>query len=193
MTQRTCTIEHCGRQAYAYGLCATHAKRQRVHGDPHHGGPVRGWGRSAEQAFRDNTERRGDCLIWTGPVNEYGYGQIYAGEEAGPAHAYAWKRAHGPVPSGKVVDHAIHCDRACCEASHLRLATKAENSANRSGPDRDAADLPRNVSRRGDRFYVRVTKGGVLRQYGTYDTVAEAAGVAERVRRDLFGEFAGRG
>lgn len=107
-----------------------------------------------------------------------------------PAHRFAWERENGPIPAGMVVDHRDHCNPACVEISHLREATIAQNIANRAGADRDNASTGvRNVYPNHDRFMVRIGK----KYIGTYLTLEEAATVAESARRELFGEFAGRG
>ncbi|MBC7373640.1 MAG: HNH endonuclease [Frankiales bacterium] len=36
-----CTIESCTNGAHSAGLCRAHARRQRLYGDPHHGGALR--------------------------------------------------------------------------------------------------------------------------------------------------------
>ena len=110
------------------------------------------------------------------------------------AHRYAWEREHGPIPDGKYVDHRYHCDPACCEHTHLRLAAPGENNSHRSGPVRTRKyDLPRNVERNGKGYAVRMRSRGERYNFGTFATVEEAATVAARERARLFGEFAGRG
>jgi hypothetical protein len=63
------------------------------------------------------------CLLWTGMLNEGGYGVTF---DKGPtaAHRVAWELAHGRrVPRGKVVRHT--CPRKnCVAAGHLVLATR---------------------------------------------------------------------
>ena len=188
MNSRTCSIEGCAKRHYARGWCRTHYGRWQRNGTP----SLANF-RSPEESFAARTERRGDCLIWTGSSLR-GHGQIWAGGKLMPAHRYAWERANGPIPEGMMVDHAIHCDRACCEVKHLRLATAQQNGSNRAGPRPGRVeDLPRNVRRSRSRFQVQIRSRGVVRTYGTYDTPEEAAQVAARERARLFGEFAGRG
>lgn len=196
MPERTCVIDGCGTRVSTRGWCATHYSRWKRHGDPLHGGPVKKKSRQMGLSFDDRTERRGDCLIWTGPTDRDGYGKTRLDGRYVYAHRYAWERIHGPLPEGVMVDHRDHCDPACCEVAHLRPATKRENAANRAGalPGRLRA-LPRNVYYRvkGDTYFVRLTKDWKEHRFGTYKTVEEAAQVAERARREMFGEFSGRG
>lgn len=149
--------------------------------------------RNPEESFAARTERRGECLIWTAS-KKGGYGQIWTGSRVDLAHRYAWERENGPVPDGMVVDHREHCDRACVEVKHLRLATGGQNNANRAGANKSNASTGvRNVKPNGNGFEVAIQHQGKRRYFGTYPTVEEAAEVAEQKRAELFGEFAGKG
>ena len=167
-----------------------HYKRWRRHGDP------RGGGRrysTPEEAFAARTERRGECLIWTGAKDGDGYGHFQVNGRFTKVHRYAWECENGPIPDGMVIDHKDHCDHACCEPSHLRLATVAQNSANRAGVHGlRKHNLPRGVCPNGPNYMARVERLGVSYYLGTYATPEEASAVAVRARHDLFGEFAGK-
>lgn len=184
---KQCTVEGCEKPLLARGWCSAHHTRWTRHGDPLGGGADRIW--SNEERFAHNTERKGECLIWTGIINAGGYGRIYVDGEMTMAHRYAWERAHGPIPVGLFVDHQFHCSRSCVEVSHLRLATKAENGQNRSGasPNNVSTGI-RNVYPNHRGFQVKVSR----KYFGTYPTIEEATEVAERARLELFGEYAGR-
>lgn len=63
------------------------------------------------------------CSLWLGSTDKKGY----------PRNAVArrsWQRCVGPIPAGKVLDHLLHCSRACVAPHHLRLCTQGENMAN---------------------------------------------------------------
>jgi HNH endonuclease len=60
------------------------------------------------------------------------------------AHRVAWESHHGPIPDGMVVMHL--CDNPpCCEPTHLKLGTRAENNA-----DRDRKGRNRRPNQRGE-------------------------------------------
>lgn len=189
-----CSVQGCEKPSRKRGWCVAHYYRWRAHGDVHHGGEIGMVFGDPEEAFHARTERRGSCLIWTGATDDHGYGLIVVDGAIRRAHRYAWERENGPIPEGIFLDHRYHCDTACCEIGHLRLATNGENNANRSGArSKRKHDLPRNVYRGPRRLFVSVTKGGKAYSFGSFDSVEEAAQVAEQARAELFGKFAGRG
>ncbi|WP_258772454.1 hypothetical protein [Brachybacterium alimentarium] len=51
----------------------------------------------------------------------------------------------------------------------------------------------RGVSHKRNGYRARVNKGGVEYSAGTFPTIEQAALAAEKLRAELFGEFAGRG
>lgn len=186
-----CSISGCKKVVRARSWCSTHYARWQRHGDPLES---RGRFTTPEESFAARAEWQGDCLIWTGARTSDGYGQIWSNGKAIYTHRFAWEQVNGPIPEGMFLDHEFHCNPACCNIEHLRLATNPQNTANRSGPDiRNMASGVRNVERSGRKWRVVVMKNKVKYRFGSYSTIAEAAEVAEQARLELFGEFAGRG
>lgn len=186
-----CAVDGCSREFYANGFCGLHYTRARKHGDPLAGTPRY---LLPAEAFAARTVRDDatGCLLWTGTLNIGGYGRMRNAGESIAVHRYAWEQAHGPIPEGKYIDHACH-NRACAEVAHLRLVTMMQNNWNRSGPASNSTTGVRNVHRKNGRFVVKVVKDGHAHYGGFYDAVGEAAAVAEKMRAELFGTFAGRG
>lgn len=188
---KVCSVERCKNTVKARGWCSTHYARWQRHGDP-----LKSRDRFAtpEESFAARTEWQGDCLIWTGTKTHHGYGQIWSDGKVVYAHRYAWERVNDPIPNGMILDHKLHCNTACCNVNHLRLATNPQNTAHRSGPDvRNQSSGVRNVEKAGTKWRVVVMKNKVKYRFGSYSTIAEAAEVAEQARLELFGDFAGRG
>lgn len=99
--------------------------------------------RTLAERFWAKVDKRGDneCWPWLACSNRDGYGSI--GDRPGHmmlAHRCAWQLVNGPIPRGDgalgtVVMHA--CDnRACCNPSHLRLGSQAQNIADCKGKQR---------------------------------------------------------
>lgn len=184
MTRTPCTIDDCETPTHARGLCPKHYWRLRKNGSPH-ATPSR----DHEAIFLGSTERRGDCLIWTGTLRPDGYGVIGVNGRSVRAHRFAYEREHGPIPEGMLIDHSCHTP-ACVRVEHLRLATPKQNAQNRSGrrPGR-ARDLPRNVYIHSASGRYQVQVEGVWG--GLFDDIEEAEIQAEAMRAEMYGEFAG--
>lgn len=184
----TCSVEGCESDSLARGWCVTHWQRWNKHGDPlkvvNYSNP--------QDAIKTRTKWVDGCLIWQGGKTPQGYGIIKVKQKSIRLHRYIYESFHGKIPEGKMIDHICH-KPDCVNISHLRVATAAQNSSYLSGPNRGSTSGQRNVYKSGDKWRVRVEKGGYGKDFGTYNTIEEAAAVAEQARKDLFGEFAGRG
>lgn len=183
---KTCTIDECGRKHLARGYCGKHYQRWRKHGDPHAGWTVY---RDTEQRFVARVAWDGEHLIWVGGTYGEGYGHIWNGERLVGAHRFSWERDNGEIPDGRVIDHVCHTP-ACVLPAHLRLATHQQNMQNLSGPRR-GTDLPRGVTRSGERYTAAVKHNGKCHYLGTFSTPEEASEAAATKRSILFGEYAG--
>ncbi|WP_371652479.1 MULTISPECIES: HNH endonuclease signature motif containing protein [unclassified Streptomyces] len=58
----------------------------------------------------------GPCHLWTGSLNDKGYGTFWADGRTVKAHRYAFEQANGSIPDGLEVDH--RCRRRNCVAVH---------------------------------------------------------------------------
>lgn len=193
MADRTCSIEGCHRSSKHRGWCGMHYQRWQRHGDPLAQTIARH--DTFAQSFAANVgsvPTKGGCILWAGPVTAAGYGRVQAHGRSKYAHRYVWEQAHGPLGSNELVDHICHQTR-CVNAEHLRMATRAENGRNRSGSPTGSLVGVRGVSHKRNGYRARVNKGGVEYSAGTFPTIEQAALAAEKLRAELFGEFAGRG
>lgn len=182
-----CEVERCDKPAQSRGWCGKHYQRWYKYGDPLIV-KQRNY-KTPEEAFAARTEWQGDCLIWTGGKGKGGYGHIQVNGRLQLTHRYAWERVNGPIPEGMLVDHKDHCDTACCNVKHLRLATNTQNVRNLSGAKANSQTGVRNVFPYKGGYMVQVQG----RYFGVFTSIKEADEVAEKARQELFKEFAGRG
>jgi len=76
---------------------------------------------------RTSPEPNTGCWLWTGAVNEGGYGTINHPRRGGKfAHRVAFAHWRGPIPAGMDLDHLCRV-RCCVNPEHLEPVTRQEN------------------------------------------------------------------
>ncbi len=74
-----------------------------------------------------NIKREGNCWIWTGTVNERGYGTIGYKNKTWSVHRISYLLIGGkPLTPGLVLDHLCR-NRPCINPNHLEEVTNKEN------------------------------------------------------------------
>lgn len=67
-----------------------------------------------------------ECWIWTGHINNGGYGRFSINSKSVGAHRVAYELTNGPIPPGHDIRHG--CDnRKCVNPSHLSTGTRQQN------------------------------------------------------------------
>jgi hypothetical protein len=84
-----------------------------------------------EQRFWSKVNKTDTCWLWTGSLNEKGYGKIWFNGKMVKSHRVSWVLSGNTIPEGMVICHASHeiCgNRHCVNPAHLRVGTFADNS-----------------------------------------------------------------
>lgn len=99
-------------------------------------------------SFQRKIKKTESCWLWQGTKERHGYGQAYCGTRPDGfkdriyAHRIAYALAFGNIPADLVVMHT--CDNPpCVNPAHLKLATQAENIADRDAKGRARKTSPR--------------------------------------------------
>ncbi|MFB7860135.1 MULTISPECIES: HNH endonuclease signature motif containing protein [Actinomycetes] len=81
---------------------------------------------AAVQKLRNNSIRDGDCIIWTGCLNQTGYGTTKVNGKTQRVHRVAYELAKGAIPAGMELDHLCSV-RNCINPEHLEPVSHTEN------------------------------------------------------------------
>lgn len=81
-----------------------------------------------EVRFWTKVDRTQTCWLWTGAVNDSGYGVILGPDSKHLvyAHRVAYEKLVGPVPEDKQLDHLCRV-RRCVNPAHVEPVTHLEN------------------------------------------------------------------
>jgi hypothetical protein len=126
----------------------------------------------ADRLFAKATAGPGNCLIWTGALNDGGYGLISIDGRNRRAHRVAYEQVIGPIPDGMELDHTCHnqddtcpggrcLHRRCVNPHHLEPVSKQENALRskltRTGRNVRRTHCPKGHPYSGENLYVDPT------------------------------------
>lgn len=120
---------------------------------------------------RITLENSAGCRLWTGPLNDNGYGMTWWMGKHRKCNRVAWEVARGEIPNGL---HVLHrCDvRSCCNPAHLFLGTHTDNM-------RDMTAKGRGNKQRGAMHHTRRTPGHMPRGSNNGNSRLSESQVAE--------------
>lgn len=79
------------------------------------------------QRIQDRLDKTGDCWLWTGAHNGYGYARVKWRGEFYRIHRVSYEATVGAIPDGKVIDHLCRV-RHCANPAHLEPVSGRTNT-----------------------------------------------------------------
>lgn len=125
--------------------------------------------------------------VYAGTEDAYGYCQISVNCKLYKAHRLAFLYVNGSLPTGEI-DH-IDGNPWNNSWSNLREVTRAQNVHNSKG----TAAIHKNVyavsGNRAKPYNVKFMINGKSKSFGYYVSIVEAVNVADKIRKQLHGEY----
>ena len=140
-----CAIDECERPTQCRGWCDLHYRRWLRHRDPLRVDPQGTKSRPLAERINERLEQcieaPDGCLLWSGTINNMGYGVIRESTRMGRlllAHRAVYEHLVGPIPA-ETLDHVCHSrstdcvggpscpHRRCVRIEHLEPVTLLEN------------------------------------------------------------------
>lgn len=182
MLPKICSIPECGKPGRKRTWCNSHYMNWFRHGDPLTSTRTP----SPEEDFWDRVQKTGTCWLWTGTINDSGYGIFSVRNNRLRAHRFSWELHESAIPEGMQVDHRCR-NRQCVNPDHLRVVSNKQNSEHVAGWARSSSNF-RGVTfdKRRNVWKAQVKHEGRNHFCGDFDSASKAAEAAQAMRNKLF-------
>lgn len=100
------------------------------------------------------------------------------------------KNLLGRQEQGYVIDH-INRNKLDNRLENLRIITAKENSYNRT-KSKNSNNIYKGVKKSGNKYIATISKDGITKNIGGFETIEDAAKAYDMMAEELFGEFAAK-
>jgi hypothetical protein len=140
-----------------------------------------------EDRFWSKVTKTDECWNWNAASNADGYGRFCVNYKMEYAHRVAYSLAHGPIADRMDIDHTCF-NKSCVKPTHLRAATRKQNTEHRQGAQSNSGSGIRGVSwhKASRKWRASIKHSGKAMHLGTYETASEAESVVKAKRLELF-------
>lgn len=84
------------------------------------------------EKLNERTARGESCWLWTGKLDDKGYGHVWLGDRSTTAHRATYETFVGPVAKDQQIDHLCRV-RHCVNPAHLEAVSPRENTLRGEG------------------------------------------------------------
>jgi len=142
---------------------------------------------TVEERFWAKVDKTGDCWTWTACGNADGYGRFCVNYKMEYAHRVAYSLTHGPIAEHMDIDHTCY-NKSCVNPSHLRAATRKQNTENREGAQSNSKSGVRGVSwsKPSKKWRATVKHNGIAIHLGVHADIRDAEQAVRAKRMQLF-------
>jgi hypothetical protein len=81
-----------------------------------------------EEWVAARSKREGECSLWIGSHNNFGYAKYEKQGRSESVHRLVWEHHHGPIPGGAVVAHSCP-HRDCLNVAHMYLTEAGDRAS----------------------------------------------------------------
>lgn len=122
--EQQCSSDTCERHVHSRGMCQKHYNYWWKHGGFNE---THEYGVPTRTRLEMHSEQIKDCICWTGPTDQKGYGLSNVNGRSRRTHLISYELEFGPIPSGMTIDHLCHNQDIGCKGGKTCVHRRCMN------------------------------------------------------------------